>query len=107
MTYRVAIAGCGGISDRHLAALKQWEQSGGRACAVAVADTNLSRAHTAAERYGGRLSVYADYKKMIREAAPDVVIVALPHFLHLEAACFAAEAGCHLLLEKPMALTRF
>ncbi|MBB6732421.1 carbohydrate-binding family 9-like protein [Cohnella zeiphila] len=105
MTYRIAIAGCGGIADRHLAAIKRMEETNGRARAVAVADTAQERAQAAADRYGGNAAVYVDYKQMIRETKPDIVVIALPHFLHLEAACFAAEAGCHVLLEKPMALT--
>jgi predicted dehydrogenase len=36
---------------------------------------------------------------------PDAVVVCLPHHLHREAGVAAAEAGCHLLMEKPLAHT--
>ncbi|RIX51217.1 hypothetical protein D3P08_17245 [Paenibacillus nanensis] len=104
MTYRVAIAGCGGIADRHLNAIKIIERQSGRVQAVAAADLNEARIAEAQERYGSELKGYNDYKQMIKEVRPDIVIITLPHFLHHEAACFAAEAGCHILLEKPMAM---
>ncbi|MCR2805250.1 carbohydrate-binding family 9-like protein [Paenibacillus soyae] len=104
MTYRIAIAGCGGIANQHLDAIKQINRTKGRAAAVAIADLNEERMRAASERYGSELRQYADYKRMIADVRPDIVIITLPHHLHMEAACFAAEAGCHILLEKPMAL---
>jgi predicted dehydrogenase len=41
---------------------------------------------------------------MVREERPDIVVITLPHFLHKEAAIWCAEQGCHVLLEKPMAI---
>jgi len=104
MTYRIALVGCGAIVDKHLQAIKQVSQTSGYAQAVAAADVQLSRVHAAAAAYGEQLEMYTDYKQMIREVQPDIVIITLPHHLHREAACFAADYGCHLLLEKPMAL---
>ncbi|OUS70445.1 hypothetical protein B1748_28550 [Paenibacillus sp. MY03] len=104
MTYRVALAGCGGIAGKHLDALKHMNETGGRVEAVAAADLDNGRLQAASERYGSLLKHYADYKEMIKTERPDVVIITLPHYLHAEAACFAAQEGCHVLLEKPMAL---
>lgn len=104
MTYRVALAGCGGIAGQHLDALKLMNESNGKVEAVAAADLDISRAQAASERYGSPLKAYADYKAMIDTERPDIVIITLPHFLHADAACYAAKAGCHVLLEKPMAL---
>src|SRR5262245_64393459 len=40
---------------------------------------------------------------MLRDVRPDAVIVATPHPLHAAAAVPAAEAGAHVLVEKPLA----
>jgi predicted dehydrogenase len=40
---------------------------------------------------------------MLREAAPEVLLIGTPHPLHAEAAIRAAEAGVHVLVEKPLA----
>lgn len=98
------MAGCGGIASKHLEALKHMRETGGKVAAVAAADLNAPRLQAAAELYGPELAGYTSYQRMILETRPDIVIITLPHHLHLEAACFAAEAGCHILLEKPMAL---
>src|SRR5262249_53050318 len=40
---------------------------------------------------------------MLREAAVQAVLIATPHPLHAVPACIAAEAGVHVLVEKPLA----
>ena len=42
---------------------------------------------------------------MCKDVGPDVVIVATPDFAHAEPALAAAAAGCHLLIEKPLAMS--
>lgn len=46
--------------------------------------------------------VESDLKEALKIHKPNAVIVANPTFLHLETALFAAEAGCHILIEKPI-----
>lgn len=46
--------------------------------------------------------VEMDMREALKKHKPDAVIVANPTSLHLEAAVLAAEAGCHILLEKPI-----
>lgn len=46
---------------------------------------------------------YTDYRQMIDEVKPDVVVVMTPHPLHAPMSIYALEAGCHVLVEKPMA----
>jgi len=99
MERSVVLLGAGGIGETHLKALSR--TAGLRA--AAVADIQFERAARLAETYG--LKPYADYGEMLAEQKPDIAIVALPHFLHREAAVRCLEAGCHLLLEKPMAMT--
>jgi predicted dehydrogenase len=46
--------------------------------------------------------VETDLREALKKHAPNAVIVANPTSLHLETAIPAAEAGCHILLEKPV-----
>jgi len=47
---------------------------------------------------------FTDYHDLLAEA-PDVVLVSLPHGLHCKVTIEALEAGCHVLVEKPMAVS--
>lgn len=97
-TFTVALIGAGQIANVHLRALR----SSDRTRPVAIADLIEERAEQFCSEYD--LKAYTDYKKMVLEQKPDMVIITLPHFLHKEAAIWCAEQGCHILLEKPMAL---
>ncbi len=48
---------------------------------------------------------FEDYREMLATVSMDGVVVASPHVLHFEHAKAALEAGCHVLVEKPMATT--
>ncbi|MCY9697089.1 Gfo/Idh/MocA family protein [Paenibacillus alginolyticus] len=95
---RVVIIGAGKIAGSHLKAIEQMN----RLRAIAIADVQEARALETASRYG--LVAYTDYRKMLEQERADIAIVALPHFLHKQAAFDCADVGCHILMEKPMAL---
>ncbi len=60
------------------------------------------------EPFAGKWGIpnsYSDYREMLAKEKPDLVSVCLPNFLHAEVTIAAAEAGCHVLCEKPMATT--
>ncbi|MFB5678170.1 Gfo/Idh/MocA family protein [Paenibacillus terreus] len=99
MAYSTAVIGAGGIAGKHLAAMSLTE----KLVPCAVADIHGRRANDLADQYGIR--AYSGYGEMIEREKPDFVVITLPHYLHKEAAMFAAEHGCHIMLEKPMALT--
>jgi predicted dehydrogenase len=96
--FRAVVIGAGAIAGNHLNTLK----TNGRTELVAVADIDRERANEAAERYA--IKPYTDYRGMVREERPDIVVITLPHYLHKEAAIWCAEQRCHVLLEKPMAM---
>jgi len=50
----------------------------------------------------GVKNVFADYEDLLKNEQLDAVIISLPNFLHLEGVVKAAEAGKHILLEKPL-----
>ena len=73
---------------------------------VAVCDLDAGTAHEAARRHGlGPDDIYLDAGRMLREARLDLVSVATPDHLHVEPVIQAAEAGVHVLVEKPLATT--
>ncbi len=71
---------------------------------VAVVSRDLGRAQEFAAKHGAP-AAYDDYDAMLRDPAVQVVYLASPNFLHADQAVKAAQAGKHVLCEKPMALT--
>ena len=94
---KTAIIGCGKVSDLHAAALKKTTESE----FVAVYSRNPEKAKKYGEKYGVR--GFADIQEMIASAGVEAVIVCTPHPAHRDAAVIAAQAGAHVLVEKPLA----
>jgi predicted dehydrogenase len=68
---------------------------------TAFAEGNKARLQEARDKYKG--GAYEDFSRMLEEQKPDIAIVALPDHLHKDAVLAAADAGCNLLIEKPLA----
>ena len=98
MSHTVALIGLGAIARAHLPAIAA--QDGLRLAAVCDRDERAVRAR--ADEYG--VAGYRDYRDLLAAGA-DVAVVALPHHLHCEAAVAALQAGCHVLVEKPLAVS--
>ncbi|WP_407270499.1 Gfo/Idh/MocA family protein [Radiobacillus sp. PE A8.2] len=98
---RVGIIGCGSIAKyRHLIEYHNHPSVE----IVAVCDIVEERVKETAEKYGA--TAYTDYKKLLAEEKLDAVSVCLPNYLHAPVSIAAAQAGCHVLCEKPMATSR-
>lgn len=69
---------------------------------VAVCDQNEGRAREVAARYGARAH-HADYARLLADPEIRAVSIATPDFAHAEIALAAAQAGKHILCEKPLA----
>jgi UDP-N-acetyl-2-amino-2-deoxyglucuronate dehydrogenase len=95
---RFALIGCGRISRNHLAALRE---HGDRAELVAVCDVEPGALKQAVEATGAR--GYTSLREVLAESDADAVILATPSGLHPEQAIEAAQAGRHVITEKPMA----
>lgn len=95
---RIGIIGTGIIASSHADAAVSIP---GVKLAAAV-DINKDKVDAFAEKY--EIVPYCDYKVMIDEQQPDIVIICLPHYLHKESVLYAAEKHVNILVEKPMAI---
>jgi len=68
----------------------------------AVVDTSNERLEEAKSRYG--VEGFADYKQMLLQAKPELVVIASPTVFHEEQAVAAMLSGADVLLDKPMAM---
>lgn len=97
---RWGLIGCGDIAAKRVAgALGDAEGSG----LVAVARRRAELAADFATRHGAT-RWYAAWQDLLRDDEIDAVYIATPVSLHADQTVAAAEAGKHVLCEKPMAL---
>ena len=94
---RTGLVGCGKVGQTHAQALSTLPESE----LVAVCDATPARASTFAERY--HAAGYTDVREMIAAQKVQAVVICTPHPAHAAPAIQAADAGAHVLVEKPMA----
>src|SRR4051794_20617631 len=70
----------------------------------AIASRDMSRARGAAEQ-AGIPRAYGSYEELLADPEVDVIYNPLPNHLHVPWSIRAAEAGKHVLCEKPIALS--
>ncbi len=93
-----AIIGCGRIAQRHAMEAARVGKL------LAVCDNRLERAAQLADQYGAL--AFADAATMLANTPGiEVVVVCSPNGLHAQHTIQALNAGCHVLCEKPMAIT--
>jgi UDP-N-acetyl-2-amino-2-deoxyglucuronate dehydrogenase len=91
--------GCGEIAVRMAAAIANSRH----AAHVMVMDTRTELAQDLGERYGVPWTDRVD--DLLANPAVDAVYIAVPHHLHARLTVQAADAGKHILVEKPIATT--
>ena len=101
MKLRWGVIGAGGIADRRtIPGMMEAEN----AELVAVMEVEQSLADSIKEKYGAK-AAYDNADDLLARDDIDAVYIASPVICHEEAAVKAAEAGKHILIEKPIALT--
>jgi UDP-N-acetyl-2-amino-2-deoxyglucuronate dehydrogenase len=98
MTLRVGIIGAGQVGERHAVGFAAVEG----ATIAGIADIVEERATALTRRFGGVPLV--DWRRLM-DLDLDILVVGLPHNMHVQPAEAAAECGVHLLMEKPIATT--
>jgi len=99
---KVAIVGCGAVADkRHIPSFARLRDN---VVIQSVCDKNEELAKKVALKY--RIPrVYTNQTEMLAAEKLDIIDVCTPPQIHASIAVEALELGCHVLLEKPMALT--
>ncbi|WP_309127242.1 Gfo/Idh/MocA family oxidoreductase [Microbacterium sp.] len=99
---RIGLIGAGGIAGAHVAGYRLNPES---VVFAAIADPVRENAEKRRGDDPG-VRIYDDYRDMIAAGGLDAVDICLPHHLHAEAVIAAADAGLHVLCEKPLCLTQ-
>jgi UDP-N-acetyl-2-amino-2-deoxyglucuronate dehydrogenase len=94
----IALVGCGRIGMRHAEHIVNWGNL------VAACDTKTERAKDISNKYS--VPTYDSIESMLNTAKGiDVVSVCSPNGLHAKHTILALKNGCHVLCEKPMAIS--
>jgi predicted dehydrogenase/nucleoside-diphosphate-sugar epimerase len=95
----VCVIGCSAIAEAHLGILNRqdWVK------VLGVCDSNPEAARRTAEKFM-LLRSYTDPEEMLRREKPQVVHIVTPPQSHAALTDLAVRRGCHVLVEKPMAM---
>ncbi|HEY7419633.1 MAG TPA: Gfo/Idh/MocA family oxidoreductase [Ktedonobacteraceae bacterium] len=97
---RFGIIGCGVIGPTHAEAISYLPE----ATLVSVADIRPVQTQKFVQKY--HVKAYTNFQEMLASEQLDVVDICTPSGMHGEHACLAMKAGCHVIVEKPMEITR-
>ncbi|HVK06833.1 MAG TPA: Gfo/Idh/MocA family oxidoreductase [Armatimonadaceae bacterium] len=99
---RVALVGCGIISEAHVRA---YEKHADRARITVCCDIDPAKAEERARQVGEGTRPTTDFASVLADPDVDAVEICTPHHLHPDAVIAAARAGKHVLCQKPLANT--
>ena len=98
---KYALIGCGRISPNHLAAAKENHLEIVGLCDIEEKNIQKSAGQFQLES----VPKYLDYKVMLANEQPELVAIATESGKHAQIALDCIEAGCNLIIEKPIALS--
>ncbi len=98
-TFKVAVVGCGRIAKNHFASIDHVDGLS----LSAVCDVVEERAREAGAQWD--VPWFTSYDEMLAKAECDIVAIATPSGMHPGQAVKAAQAGKHVVSEKPMAIS--
>jgi predicted dehydrogenase len=94
---RIAIVGAGGIAQRNATETAR----SGVATIAGVYDVNTKVARQMVKSLGG--TVFTSYEQVLASPDVDAVLMSTPHHVHKPMTIAAAQAGKHVMVEKPIA----
>jgi UDP-N-acetylglucosamine 3-dehydrogenase len=95
-----AVLGLGRVGPAHVKVVA----GNARARLVAIADADAAKLERTAAGYPG-CAALKDYRDVLARDDVQAVVICLPHWLHERAAIDAVQAGKHVLIEKPLAIS--
>ena len=96
---RIALVGAGNVAQiAHLPAYRSHPDVD----LVALVDENPIKARSLKQKYGFD-AIYTDLTEMLENEEVDGVDICTPNYLHAPMAVASLRAGCHVLVEKPLA----
>ena len=95
---RIGIVGCGRISANHFKALELHREN---LQLVAVCDNDRAALEAAQSKY--QVTGFSNLQEMLAKSDIDLVVLCTPSGLHPSQAILVAQAGRHVMTEKPMA----
>lgn len=98
--YNVGIVGFGWVAGAHMASYTELPSFN----PVAILEPRQLDPKEIKAKYGVDVKIYTDYDKFLENKDIDIVDICSPHPFHADQTVKAAEAGKHLIIEKPMAL---
>ena len=96
----IAIIGCGGIAHSHCQTVLGTDEN----ISLYMYDIDSQRAEAMCRKYSGA-GCFKTYETALASDKVDVVDICVPHDVHVPVTVAAAQAGKHVLLEKPIART--
>lgn len=98
---KYALIGCGRISPNHIEAARN-----NRLDFVAMCDVVPANMQEKADKFGLQaVRRYTDYRELLKKEKPDLVAIATESGKHAAIALDCIAAGCHVIIEKPIALS--
>ena len=101
---KYALIGCGRISKNHIIAAKENKLEIVAVCDIVPENMERVLALNGLEQ-DMSIKLYTDYKQLIAENELELVSIATESGLHAEIALFCIQAGIHVIIEKPMAMS--
>lgn len=99
-SFKVGIIGCGALGRTHAECIKELEHME----TVAYCDVHRPSAQKLLEQFGGKLAT-TDVEDLLGDTEIEVIYVTTQHDTHADLCIRAMQAGKHVLVEKPMAMT--
>lgn len=106
--YRIILAGSGRAAKHHVEAIA-YQLAKGRAKFVAICGPDRAGAEALLQKYfkdqARQVAYYPDLAQALEQEEADLVALATPSGTHKDLGLQAIAAGCHILVEKPLAMT--